>query len=77
MAMRLTDTDKWNKTWFWKLSVKNKVLWQYLLDFCDNAGFIEIDADKVSHDIKTKYTLEEIEDHWRAGKHPLDMGKTQ
>jgi len=62
MARRLTDTDKWKKKWFYSLDMKGKLLWFYLLDNCDNAGFIKINAEKISSDIKTNFTKEEILD---------------
>lgn len=38
MAKRFTDTDKWKDEWYTELSNDYKVIWQYLLDTCDNAG---------------------------------------
>ena len=38
MAKRFTDTDKWKDEWYTDLSNDNKIIWQYLLDTCDNAG---------------------------------------
>ena len=38
MAKRFTDTDKWKDEWYTDLPNDYKIIWQYLLDTCDNAG---------------------------------------
>jgi hypothetical protein len=38
MAKRFTDTDKWKDEWYTELPNDYKIIWQYLLDTCDNAG---------------------------------------
>lgn len=38
MGKRFTDTDKWKRPWFRRLSPEAKVLWFYILDQCDHAG---------------------------------------
>lgn len=38
MAKRFTDTEKWMRPWFRKLSLEAKMTWVYLLDNCDHAG---------------------------------------
>ncbi len=42
MAYRFTNTDKWGDSWFSNLKVNDKLLFMYLCDECDVAGFIEI-----------------------------------
>lgn len=42
---RFTETNKWRDPWYRKLSGPAKLLWQYLLDNCDNAGVIELDIE--------------------------------
>jgi hypothetical protein len=43
VAKRFTDTDKWKNPWWNNLSLKWKVVWIYLLDNCDHAGFWDAD----------------------------------
>lgn len=38
MAKRMTDTEIWQKEWFLKYSLKQKVLLRFLFDSCDCAG---------------------------------------
>lgn len=44
MAYRLTDTNKWNDKWFLDLRPIEKLLFNYLCDNCDCAGFIEVNV---------------------------------
>lgn len=49
MSSRFTETEKWKDVWFRRLSIEAKVLFQYLCDNCDIAGFWEIDLDLASY----------------------------
>jgi hypothetical protein len=51
MAYRLTDTNKWNDKWFLDLRPIEKILFNYLCDNCDCAGFIEINIRKWANEI--------------------------
>ena len=42
---RFSETDKWKDSWFRKLSAPSKLLFLYILDTCDNAGFFEMDTE--------------------------------
>lgn len=42
MAYRYTNTDKWSDSWFLGLKPIEKLLFNYLCDNCDIAGFIEL-----------------------------------
>ncbi len=42
MANRFTDTNKWQDAWFFDLSPSEKLLWIYLYENCDIAGFYEV-----------------------------------
>ena len=59
MSYRFTDTDKWQDGWFVNLKPAEKLLFNYLCDNCDIAGFIEINIKKWVVDIG--YTKTQIE----------------
>lgn len=42
MPYRYTNTDKWNDAWYLNLKPNEKLLFNYLCDNCDIAGFAEI-----------------------------------
>jgi len=56
MAYRYTNTDKWCDYWFSNLKPIEKLLFNYLCDNCDIAGFIEINIKRWSIDIGTNNT---------------------
>lgn len=45
MSKRFTETDKWKDPSFLKLKPTEKLVWMYIMDNCNNAGFMEWDAD--------------------------------
>ena len=45
MTRRFTQTEKWDDTWFRSLSPNAKVLYWYIWDKCNIAGFWEIDLE--------------------------------
>jgi len=53
MAYRFTNTDKWSDAWFLNLKPMEKLLFYYLCDNCDIAGFIELNIRKWAFDIGT------------------------
>jgi hypothetical protein len=50
MAYRYSNTDKWSDGWFSNLKPAEKLLFMYLCDNCDIAGFIEINIKRWSSD---------------------------
>jgi len=44
---RFTDENKWRDVWFRKLSPGLKLIFLYLCDNCDLAGFLEYDIDRI------------------------------
>ena len=42
MAVKFTNTKKWDDVWFSELTLEDKVMFVYLCDMCDIAGFLEI-----------------------------------
>ena len=66
MAYRFTNTEKWNDAWFSELKPLTKLLFLYLCDQCDIAGFIEINIKKIGFDLgigkqETERCLEGLE----------------
>ena len=59
MAKRFTDITKWDKPWFRKLSPTQKLVFLYILDKCDRAGFWEIDLDRMAFDMGLTSPLED------------------
>lgn len=45
---RFTETEKWRDPWFRRLSAGQKLIFQYILDNCNNAGFLEWDVEMVA-----------------------------
>jgi hypothetical protein len=74
MAKRFTDSDKWVKPWFRKLTPAQKCFWFYLLDRCDFVGIWEVDFELAEIFIGTKIDpafLEPFEKQYT----PIDDGK--
>lgn len=44
---RFTDTEKWSDPWFRSLRAAHKLVFLFIIDRCDNAGFYEIDMDSM------------------------------
>jgi len=42
MAVKFTDAKKWDDVWFSQLTLEQKVMFMYLCDECDIAGFLEV-----------------------------------
>ncbi len=51
MKKRFTCTGKWADPWFRQLSPTAKLLWQWILDCCDNAGVLDPDWELASFQI--------------------------
>lgn len=66
MAIRFTETDKWDDVWFSGLKPLSKLLFLYLCDQCDIAGFLEINTKKICFDLgigkqEVERSLNEVE----------------
>ena len=48
MAIKFTDAKKWDDVWFSELTMEQKVMFMYLCDVCDIAGFYEVNCRLVS-----------------------------
>lgn len=49
---RFTETNKWSDPWFQSLPHGSKLLFLYLCDKCDNAGFYEENVDEACFHLK-------------------------
>lgn len=58
--MRFTDTTKWDRENFRKLSLKAKVAWDYITTRCDSNGMWHPDFGTMSHFIGAKITREQF-----------------
>lgn len=68
MAYRFTDTDKWKDSWFSNLNQVEKLLFMYLCDNCDIAGFAEVNLRRWAFDLNsTPSTIEGAKEGLRRG----------
>jgi hypothetical protein len=56
MAMRYTDTTKWDDDWFLGLSPRFKCAWSWLCDKYDGAGFVKVSFKKLTDEIGEEIT---------------------
>lgn len=57
---RFTETQKWEDPWFRRLTPEMKLLWQWILDRCDNAGVIDPDMELASFQIGYGYPMDNL-----------------
>ena len=62
MAKRFRDTRIWNKEWYLKLSIKGKLLVDFLFDNCDCAGIYEPNYTLLSFYIGEPVTEEDFKE---------------
>lgn len=55
---RFTETNKWDDKWFRGLSPAHKLIYLFMLDVCDHAGFWEIDIEGAA--FKTRLPSDKI-----------------
>lgn len=60
MSKRLTDTEKWKKSWFRNLSPIHKCFWEYIRDNCNHAGIWDVDFDLAQFNIGAELKAYEI-----------------
>ena len=48
MSKRFTETDKWRSPSFRKLPPEDKLIYFFIYENCDNAGFMELDLELIS-----------------------------
>jgi len=74
MAKRLTDTTKWDKPWFRKLSPSYKCFWQYIIDRCNHAGVWEVDFETAEYYIGEKLDIQPIKEIFNRQYIELNSG---
>lgn len=52
MATRITETDKWNDSFFLNLNPYEKLTFIYITDNCDDAGFMDLHYDTIAPKLK-------------------------
>lgn len=52
--IRFTETNKWDDPWFRGLQGAYKLVFLYIVDRCNNAGFWEVDMDSIAYHTKLK-----------------------
>ena len=60
MAKRFTDSEKWEDPFFAELSNDMKLVWIYLLDKCDHAGFYKVNFKLLNFHLNTSLKTEDI-----------------
>lgn len=61
---RFTETEKWHDPWFRSLPAPSKLVFMYLTDRCNNAGFMELDKELLI--ILTKLKADHLEGALKA-----------
>jgi hypothetical protein len=62
VAKRFTDSGKWDKEWFRRLSPRLKCAWDFLCTKCDHAGVWDVDMDTLTHFVGERVTADELLD---------------
>lgn len=75
MAKRYTDSDKWKKSWFRRLTPLEKCFWSYVLDNCNHAGIWEVDFELASYCIGEELNAIDIMKAFRKQYVPFSTGK--
>lgn len=61
---RFTETSKWDDPWFRQLPGAQKLLFLYVADRCNNAGFWEVDQDAILW--HTRLAANHLEGAWKG-----------
>jgi hypothetical protein len=71
---RFTDADKWEDEWFYSLSPFSKLVWLYVLDRCDHAGFWKVNKPIAEICLGTHIDWEVVEKDLRGRIEPQSEG---
>ena len=61
MAKRIRDNEIWKKDWYLDLSIKHKLLVDFLYDNCDCAGVYEISKRILNYVFGGEITIDDFE----------------
>lgn len=61
---RFTETEKWKDPWFRSLKPPHKLLFLYVVDNCNNAGFYEVDEEMIA--FQTGLSAEHLKGAWKG-----------
>ena len=61
LAKRFVDTKIWDKQWFRKLRLKQKLLWLYIVTKCDHAGIWDADFEAASFFIGEEVSIKDLD----------------
>lgn len=75
MSKRFTDTEKWRKPWFRKLSPSEKVAWFYITENCDNVGVWDADYELAEFQIGAKIDWDVFINKTNGNIEKLENGK--
>lgn len=75
MKKRLTDTEIWDKPWFRKLSLADKLAFIFIKDKCDNVGVWIPDMEIANIYIGTEVDWKKLPDRCNGNIQILDNGK--
>lgn len=62
--IRFAETNKWDDPWFRALSGAHKLIFLYVIDRCNNAGFWEVDEAAIC--FHTKLEAKHVEGAWKS-----------
>lgn len=73
---RFTESDKWRDKWFRALGTEYKLAWMYILDNCDVAGVLDLDAELANFQIGSEIEWDDFVDACGESRiHRLPNGK--
>ena len=76
MAKRFASTEIWDDPWFQDLDPKIKLVWKYLCDRCDEAGFWKVNWKQLEFQIGAKIKTEDVIKGINNSKERVKTGST-
>lgn len=75
MFKRFTDTDKWDRPWYRRLSPAEKCAWEYVVSKCDNVGVWIFDPDGAEFNIGESIDWDGFRERCNGNISIIDGGK--